>query len=580
MDEATASEMPMTHKEPVLVADDNASIDLIDSGSPDNDGNGQVLPSVCGTHMTDGSSNNRNDESGKSEPKDIASDGNFHMATEPLAQDEAPNPISSAQFSGNEASRTGSFSKTENTKNTKASFKYEKELVRHVEEPTISKNASGNDILPTLPSKISTKYSRKTASKKGVNFQRNLSEPFPHTPKLFGDPEAEETQFILSTEDPSKGSAHSLKTIAPPRNSLIDDPEEPVDHNAGKSHENLLSTRSRSDQQTQTDKKNEGEQKSEIEQKREDKPFSESDQKTNKQILEEIHGNCQQIVQILRDTYDKSTLENAFKLEQKLDEMETPVTGNIGRYNYYMFLYGLQNLCTTEDDKKMLHDFQMRLSGRCSSSNPQPSINILFLIFWIKTMCWIDDRNPGLDTKGEINQTVETDKKPAASGSETKDYLVSTNDPSTTQTTFKIEGAEVGESSVDRAEPKMNKKSTETNKSEDENDLNGPVFTTGPDLINYLQENFRETLEVRCFLIDISEACCNCTIQYWLRIFHEMFFLKLYLTCASVRKCYSKIVCCCKVCGSCCILVYSFIIMFAFLTGSILLIWKFIDKMD
>ena len=102
------------------------------------------------------------------------------------------------------------------------------------------------------------------------------------------------------------------------------------------------------------------------------------------------------------------------------------------------------------------------------------------------------------------------------------------------------------------------------------------IDNEGPkdNFFRYLRQNFRETLQVRCFLINLENSCCFHPIPHFFRYCHEKFFLGIYMEYAAVRRNYTRISCCCGCCGTCLITLITLLGIIGILIGFINLLWK------
>ena len=326
------------------------------------------------------------------------------------------------------------------------------------------------------------------------------------------------------------------------------------------------------------------------------------------------------IILSLYQTYSTDALEDTFKVETQIDKIEDERTPRkeTGKDGYMRFLKILKEHCSPAaiDD---LEDFRKKMSGRSSITTIGSVNNTLCLIFWVKVRCWLADKYPGNKVKTEISSL----KNCCCSGccyicglaaifcsniwccgccrcrsspgeiALKEDMGESSTDPpeiisiiyrSARNATDKAQSAPatpLASRPAEAARADQSKFATTSGNSSKNKKGSPPtdqqnkrtVTDQADQLVDFLFDNFEQTLSKRCFLV----SCCCCIKLTWFQTCHENFFINTYMKHKTIREQYDKVECCCRCCGYCFIFLIQCLWFLGFISGSILLIWKIID---
>ena len=323
--------------------------------------------------------------------------------------------------------------------------------------------------------------------------------------------------------------------------------------------------------------------------------------RSSHQILKELFDCTEQIIMTLSQTYSTATLKDIFEIDGNSGIELLPE--DLGKYNYRKFLETLYEFCAKDNENKRRVDtFSGKLSKRSSDGDLKSINNTLFLIFWVKTMCWISDNNPSLQLGTEI---LELSNRFCScccfccgfSGFQCgflcsfarRLFLSSSDSSAQLATTVHNRGVgftelqnrestadspPVGSSLVTPVEDiSTGTSAVATHATQSEN--GEEELTTAANFLDYLgKENFRESLEARCFLVNFDRICGCGGIVLLFQSFHEKFFLQSYTKHNFIRRHYKKVSLGRRCCGACFIFIYNIVIILGTLTGIIFLIWK------
>ena len=323
--------------------------------------------------------------------------------------------------------------------------------------------------------------------------------------------------------------------------------------------------------------------------------------RSSHQILRELFDCTEQIIMKLSQTYSTATLKDIFEIDDNSGIELLPE--DLGKYNYRKFLKTLYEFCVKDNENmRRVDTFSGKLSKRSCDGDLKSINNTLFLIFWVKTMCWISDNNPSLQLGTEI---LELSNRFCScccfccgfSGfqcgflcSFARRLFLSSSDCSTQLATTvhnrgvgftELQNREstadslpVGSSPVAPVEDiSTGTSAVATHATQSEN--GEEELTTAAKFLDYLgKENFRESLEARCFLVNLDRICGCGGIVLLFQSFHEKFFLQSYTKHNFIRKHYKKVSLGRRCCGACFIFIYNIVIILGTLTGIIFLIWK------
>ena len=277
--------------------------------------------------------------------------------------------------------------------------------------------------------------------------------------------------------------------------------------------------------------------------------------RTNEQILKEMFECTEELIKYLSNTYSETTLIHLFKNDKDGSEEPLLCDDNDAKCSYCKFLNLLRELCVkTEENQIKVGTFEKKLSGRSTDGALKSMNNTLFLIFWVKTRCWLADNNTSLELKSEIPKL----RIVCCSGC-----------------CFCCAICGIMLSPIGYLYSLCCTTGSET---ETSNGIEKKELTTAAEVLKHLNENFRETLEVRCFLVNLENICCCSLIPSWFRSFHEVFFLSSYMPDKFIRKKFRTVRLGCGCCGACFIFLYSVImILLPFLVAFFsFLLWKFL----
>ena len=324
-----------------------------------------------------------------------------------------------------------------------------------------------------------------------------------------------------------------------------------------------------------------------------------NNQQTVEQCFEKLFQYTEIIIIHLYKTYSKTTLEHMFKIDVKIDEIgETkPSKEGTGRDGYITFLQNLKKLCGNGQAghevmklNNAIEEFREMMSGRSSDVASGSTNNILFLIFWVKTRCWIADNNPTLELKPEIDKLsscccscccqfcflgvfcccfVESRK----SVHQIENLLGHCKKVACRESAKQELGKELNSTQI------LNETSTD-NEGHLYESMSDTTESQNPEFLDFLFKNFKDTLEVKCFLIILGETCCCGLIRTFYHYIHDKFYIHGYLKNSHIRKIYKNISACCSICGTCFICSYALLMLFITLSGVIFLIWKVIEKIS
>ena len=287
-----------------------------------------------------------------------------------------------------------------------------------------------------------------------------------------------------------------------------------------------------------------------------------SNQQTVEKCFKKLFDCTETIIISLHKTYSKTTLEHMFKIDVKIDEIgETkPSKKGTGRDGYIKFLQNLKKLCgngqeghevmrfnyVIEEFREMIsgrssdaalgstnngqaghevmksnnaiEEFREMMSGRSSDVASGSTNNILFLIFWVKTRCWIADNNPILKLNPKIDKLpscccscccqfcflgvfcccfVESRKSVHQIGN----LLSHCKKIGCRENAKQKLGKELNCTQI------LNETSTD-NEGHLYESMSDTTESQNPEFLDFLFKNFKDTLEVKCFLIILGETCC------------------------------------------------------------------------